>query len=142
MIRTCNNAAFQLCGGCGSTVDPLFSVGLKQSYTYSVLNKFHTEKLGSCGAMHHVNVWAFDLVIRQANTQFTVLKCRSDLCRFPSIGEGTCCIQLTLVLSLTAFQYLVNLLSTSVSPLFSFWFASGCRSLPIAVPGWNFSPVL
>lgn len=34
------------------------------------LEEICAEKPESCGALHHVNVWGFDLVIKQANNQY------------------------------------------------------------------------
>lgn len=73
---------------------------------FQCFEQIHTEKLENSGAMHHVNVWAFDLVIRQSNTQFTVLKCRSNLPFSLFIGERTCCVQIALALYLIVFNTL------------------------------------
>lgn len=88
LIRTCKNAAFLLCGGSGSAVNPLFKGRFETELHLGCFEQVHTEKLENSGAVHHVNVWAFDLVIRQPNTQFTVLKCRSNCCHFPSLLVG------------------------------------------------------
>lgn len=84
--------------------------------------------------MHHMNVWAFDLVIRQPTAHFRVLRYRDQMCHFPSfLVRELVPYSFTLLLS-HCFQYLVSLLPTSVSPVLSCQFPSVCPSLPVVVP--------
>lgn len=77
-------------------------------------------------------------LIRQPNTQFTGLRCRSSLChRFPFllVRELVAYSLLQSFSRFFSFQYLVSLLSTSVFPLLSFHscvrlsFIAHCSSL-------------